>query len=284
MTARMPIARRIMSGEQVLPDPQFASGGGERIVPSDLADFALFDIQVADELCHQRYADKVLRFSDLGPLRLPYPLVWMEFSAETLHEPLNVAVALSTPAGYAEGERVTMTTYVAAEKAIVACAVRVSFGLDEHGHGVPGSEEWILADADDRDHPGFLSRQQLLRQHVMAALMGLSLINCRNVTTEDKGRIQLARSGAQKRRGEPAKVTRYRTIVLPGGGSHADAKTGAHRPTALHRVRGHFKTFTAERPLLGRHVGTFWWGWSVRGDAEYGEVVSDYQLGKDRTA
>jgi hypothetical protein len=25
-------------------------------------------------------------------------------------------------------------------------------------------------------------------------------------------------------------------------------------------VDGHFKTFTAEAPLFGKHVGTYWWG------------------------
>lgn len=47
---------------------------------------------------------------------------------------------------------------------------------------------------------------------------------------------------------------------------------------ALHRVRGHFKTFTADRPLLGQHVGTYWWGWQIRGKAENGINVSDYRL------
>lgn len=30
--------------------------------------------------------------------------------------------------------------------------------------------------------------------------------------------------------------------------------------------------------LMGRHVGTYWWGWQIRGNAEKGMVVSDYSL------
>ena len=77
---------------------------------------------------------------------------------------------------------------------------------------------------------------------------------------------------------------RYNTIILPGGGTESDGK-GGHRATALHRVRGHFKTFTKDRPLLGKHVGTYWWGWQVRGSAKHGTVVSDYELrGEDQHA
>lgn len=107
--------------------------------------------------------------------------------------------------------------------------------------------------------------------------MALQLINCRNVTTREVGSV-FARSGLEKRRGKP--VIKYHTIVLPG--SSAGVKQRAAKKgdaLALHKVRGHFKTFTADRPLLGRHVGTYWWGWQVRGNPERGVVISDYQLG-----
>jgi hypothetical protein len=70
-------------------------------------------------------------------------------------------------------------------------------------------------------------------------------------------------------------------VTYPGsGGSEYVAKSGTHRATTLHRVRGHFKTFTAERPLMGKHVGTCWWGWQLRGDPNpnRGIVTSDYQI------
>ncbi len=40
----------------------------------------------------------------------------------------------------------------------------------------------------------------------------------------------------------------------------------------------HFKHYNAERPLMGKHVGTYWWGWQVRGEAEHGMVVADYEV------
>ena len=73
----------------------------------------------------------------------------------------------------------------------------------------------------------------------------------------------------------------YHTIVLPSvrpSGGSADPAQGTLAEQPLHKVRGHFKTYTAEAPLLGRHTGTYWWGHQVRGSREHGEVVSDYRL------
>lgn len=107
----------------------------------------------------------------------------------------------------------------------------------------------------------------------------LNIINCRNVQTRAQGCV-FPRTGAEKRRGTP--LVKYNTIILPG---HAQQGRGGRRNKAAdesilaqHRVRGHFKTFTAERPLMGQHVGTYWWGWQVRGKKENGVVVSDYKM------
>jgi len=47
---------------------------------------------------------------------------------------------------------------------------------------------------------------------------------------------------------------------------------------ALHICRGHFKTFAPDAPLLGKAVGTFWWGPQVRGSREEGTVLKDYRV------
>jgi len=47
---------------------------------------------------------------------------------------------------------------------------------------------------------------------------------------------------------------------------------------ALHICRGHFKTFSPDAPLLGRHVGTYWWGPQVRGLKDNGIVLKDYRV------
>jgi hypothetical protein len=50
---------------------------------------------------------------------------------------------------------------------------------------------------------------------------------------------------------------------------------------ALHICRGHFKTFSEESPLFGKHTGTYWWESQVRSKAELGIVEKDYRIRLD---
>lgn len=45
-----------------------------------------------------------------------------------------------------------------------------------------------------------------------------------------------------------------------------------------HICRGHFKTYTEEKPLFGSITGTYWWANQVRGSKERGEVKKRYQV------
>lgn len=108
--------------------------------------------------------------------------------------------------------------------------------------------------------------------------LALNLLNCRNVATVSRGPA-FTRSGREKRQGKPG--VRYHSIQLPGMSrqSQRGRRTRSDEAVmAMHRVRGHFKTYTAEAPLMGRHVGTYWWGWQVRGSKDRGEIVADYQF------
>jgi hypothetical protein len=105
------------------------------------------------------------------------------------------------------------------------------------------------------------------------------------VRTARAGELVIPRRQAKRRkkdRGPSSHRISYHTIVLPGGVEHTDGTAGGGGgEKAVHRVRGHFKTYTSDAPLLGKHTGTWWWGWSVRGNPEHGIVVSDYELGEE---
>jgi hypothetical protein len=47
---------------------------------------------------------------------------------------------------------------------------------------------------------------------------------------------------------------------------------------ALHLCRGHFVTYSEERPLFGKYSGTYWKPAHMRGSANNGEVVKDYKI------
>lgn len=108
-------------------------------------------------------------------------------------------------------------------------------------------------------------------------LVGLGFMNCKNVGLQRVERP--VKQPRKARRQRPPKVD-YHTIVLPRpkgapSGNGSANKTGE---IPLHHVRGHFKTYTPQAPLLGKHVGTYWWSHYVAGNPERGEVISDYRI------
>jgi hypothetical protein len=61
-----------------------------------------------------------------------------------------------------------------------------------------------------------------------------------------------------------------RSAGASGGGAEGNGRR--------HLARGHFKTFTEDAPLLGKHVGTYWWGWQLRGQEGSGVIEKTYTL------
>lgn len=45
---------------------------------------------------------------------------------------------------------------------------------------------------------------------------------------------------------------------------------------AMHTCCGHFKTYTKERPLMGKHVGTYWFAPHIRGSRSEGIIEKEY--------
>lgn len=50
---------------------------------------------------------------------------------------------------------------------------------------------------------------------------------------------------------------------------------------ALHLCRGHFATYTADKPLFGHYVGTVWVPAHMRGSLKQGAVIKDYRVKAD---
>lgn len=91
-----------------------------------------------------------------------------------------------------------------------------------------------------------------------------------------------ARNRKRKKKGQPL-LEKYHVLKFcPGkavkkkaNGEGFGVNIGA---MPVHLCRGHFKVFTAEKPLFGKWVGIFWWQPQVRGNKKNGVVVKDYEL------
>lgn len=287
MTA-MPIAQTILSTKKVnyttplAVDPNFI---GQRIIEA-----TYFDVQPASDLYWLGSQNDYWLSADFGPLRLPFPTVWMEWAVPsrvlirgqwTDNPPTRVGCLLmeyplDSGDGYVIGSVSALAGFGPNATGFLS-PLFLHFRVDEDGRYADTNDGVRFRfNEDAMDRLAANRRYQDDLSHLLVACLALNLINCKNVTTEVTGSVPVRRSGAQKRRKEPR--IEYRTIRLPGSPSGGEATGENEGIMPLHRVRGHFKTFTPEAPLLGKCTGTYWWGWQVRGKKSNGEIIADYLL------
>lgn len=114
---------------------------------------------------------------------------------------------------------------------------------------------------------------------LLPALFALSLMHCRNVTVRTVDPPAALAKKAARHHGRP--LTRYHVLDIAPMREVLDGKGEAKRRGlrhALHLCRGHFKTFTPDAPLFGRHVGQYWWADHARGNKQNGNIDKDYRL------
>jgi hypothetical protein len=123
------------------------------------------------------------------------------------------------------------------------------------------------------------SLKSMIDSLMFQVLLTLSFMHCKNVVLSEVSSDRLISN--ERRRVGLKPFVRYHTIdidpmkrVLRIEGSSETA--GLQR--ALHICRGHFSTYSEERPLFGRVAGTFWIPSHVRGSIKEGVVVSDYTV------
>ena len=107
----------------------------------------------------------------------------------------------------------------------------------------------------------------------------LELLSCKNITTE-KTLPSKKLNQSRKKKGKTELYT-YHTLklILPKTRKvypASDQEAQYHH--RIHLCRGHFKRYTSEKPLLGKHTGLYWWQPTVRGKDHKGIVVKDYSL------
>jgi len=121
-----------------------------------------------------------------------------------------------------------------------------------------------------------------LGQFIYPALMTLAFMHCKNVSASQEVPPDRLSRAHERRHGRP--LTRYHVLDIQPMrrilDTEGEAQTQGLRH-ALHICRGHFKTFTDDAPLFGRHVGTYWWPSYARGSADHGVVEKDYRVRLD---
>lgn len=106
----------------------------------------------------------------------------------------------------------------------------------------------------------------------------LSLTHCKNVTMSD---LPVAPAVARKRARKGIPSFTFKVLdIKPMRAAMRSRPNGGRSETknAMHFTRGHFKEFSPEKPLFGKHAGRYWWGLSLRGNAENGVAQKEYRV------
>lgn len=116
--------------------------------------------------------------------------------------------------------------------------------------------------------------QKHLRTVYQIVCFAFTFAHCKNVTTIDSTASLKPPDKIERRLKLPA-FRRY-TLKINGRQTASPDGDGTGTSPAYHLCRGHFATYTPERPLFGRLVGKFWIPAHTKGNKSRGEVVKDY--------
>jgi len=106
------------------------------------------------------------------------------------------------------------------------------------------------------------------------------LLNCKNIVYVEE---PVSESLNKKRlRNNKCPLFTHKTLRLsllePKSKILKPAEVQSQNHNRIHLCRGHFKEFTQERPLFGKHVGLYFWDPQVRGQNKDGIVIKDYVI------
>lgn len=113
----------------------------------------------------------------------------------------------------------------------------------------------------------------------MPLMLAIAFMHCKNIMLPTVSPPPKASRKAQKRHGRP--LTKYRVLEIVPMREILNWQGGAREnglKKALHICRGHFATYSEDKPLFGKYSGTFWKPQHVRGSKDRGKVIKDYAV------
>lgn len=126
------------------------------------------------------------------------------------------------------------------------------------------------------------ANEETMSRHKEAAMVLLLLnkiLSCKNVYTE-KEYPNLEINKKLIRRGDMPRYSYHiLKFKLPNNPKHQNfSEFATNNHNRIHFCRGHFKEYTSDNPLFGKHTGLYWWEPHVRGQNTDGFVDKDYEV------
>lgn len=155
--------------------------------------------------------------------------------------------------------------------------LNISYGLKGYGNRIVSNEyDFPLYGSDVKNY-----LQNEYDNYSNLIYRSLKILNCKNIVRE---KIKPSEK-LNKKRLKSNKLPIYDYYVLnikrPVSKRDYSEKQTPLSHNRVHFCRGHFKEYTKEHPLLGKHVGLYWWEPHVRGQNKDGVIDKDYVVNLD---
>lgn len=127
-------------------------------------------------------------------------------------------------------------------------------------------------------HPPNIQYPTDIHTYPSVALMTFALMHCKNIALNEVKPKDKQSHIFNKQYGKP--LVSYWTLMiqstLKANKDNVAAPYQGLMP--LHLRRGHFATYTDDKPLFGKYVGTFWKEATMVGELSNGVVIKDYKV------
>lgn len=153
-------------------------------------------------------------------------------------------------------------------------SIRMDFYLESDGYVDWGDTFMKSFFGDLMPHDPAVKLQYLTILHIVLKLC--SIINCKNIEIKEIN-PDSKHQKARIRKGKPPLIS-YKTLRIKQSNRLNRYNGAGVNQNRIHLCRGHFKNYTKEKPLMGKHTGLYWWEPCVRGNKEKGMVVKDYEI------
>lgn len=158
----------------------------------------------------------------------------------------------------------------------------LSHFVDRQGRYVGGHDarSTIYAFMPLSSHVDPRETKEALDSWVKNCYLALSFAHCKNVKIQEHHTPPKV-AAKRKKAGKPP-GTSYKTLLIDPMKEVLRTEGNIEKnglKKALHIVRGHFATYTEDKPLFGKVTGTFWKPMHARGNKKHGEIKKDYVIG-----
>jgi hypothetical protein len=142
------------------------------------------------------------------------------------------------------------------------------------------TSEMVIRPLFDDDVPNDIQeREEFITIRIAMKLVNyfLLLLNCKNISTIDNPPPEKL----NKKRAKTGKcpLFTYKTLVIKPTGKKQETQAAQGLwENRVHLCRGHFKSYSDDKPLFGRYTGRYWWQPAVRGNKQKGIIMKDYEV------